>query len=150
MKKNTRKKLLKAVLDTNILVSGLFAESGTIFELMNLWADEQFELATSLEILDELYRVLHKPTIQKHFKPTEKEIIELIEIIKERAVMTPGMLEINVIKDDPTDNKFLVCAKEAAADFIVSGDKHLKDIKQFENIKIVDAKTFIEKLKTKD
>jgi uncharacterized protein len=62
--------------------------------------------------------------------------LELIDIIKERAVMTPGMLKINDIKDDPTDNKFLVCAKEAAADFIVSGDKHLKDIKQFEKIKI--------------
>jgi putative PIN family toxin of toxin-antitoxin system len=77
VKKNTRTKPLKAVLDTNVLVSGLFAESGTIFELMNLWADEQFVLATALEILDELYRVLHKPTIQKHFKPTEKEIVEL-------------------------------------------------------------------------
>ena len=150
MKKNTRKKPLKAVLDTNIFVSGLFAESGVIFELMELWADECFELATSLEILEEFYRVLHKPTIQKHFQPTEKEIIEFIEIIKERAVITPNLLEIDIIKSDPTDNKFLVCAKEAAADFIVSGDKHLKDIKQFEKIKIVDAKTFIEKVKPKD
>ncbi|MGZ3607226.1 MAG: putative toxin-antitoxin system toxin component, PIN family [Syntrophales bacterium] len=149
MKRRAGKKSLKAVIDTNVLVSGLFAESGTISELTELRADERFLLVTSEEILEELYRVLHKPAVQKHFKPTENEIIEFIELIREKAVITPNLYKTDIIKSDPADNKFLAAASEAKADFIVSGDKHLKDIREFHNTKIVDAKTFIEKVKKK-
>jgi putative PIN family toxin of toxin-antitoxin system len=141
------KKSLKAVIDTNILVSGLFAGSGTIFELMELWADGRFELVTSDEILDELYRVLHKPTIRKHFKPAETDIAAFVELVRERAVITPNLYKTDVITSDPTDNKFLVAALEANADFIVSGDRHLKDVREFEGTRIVDAKTFVEEVK---
>ncbi len=65
MKKSEREKPVKAVIDTNVLVSGLFAESGTVAELMGLWFDGEFEMMTSEKILSELYRVLHKPTIQR-------------------------------------------------------------------------------------
>lgn len=124
-KKNKSKGLVRAVIDTNILISSLFAESGTIAELMELWIDGQFELITSDEILYELYRVLHKPSIQKHFSPSEDEIVEYLETIKEKAIISPNLCHIDRIKKDPTDNKFLVSAIEAKADFIVSGDKHL-------------------------
>jgi len=50
-----REKPVKAVIDTNVLVSGLFAETGSVAALMELWIDEQFELVTSEEILSELY-----------------------------------------------------------------------------------------------
>ena len=72
MKKDDRP--VRAVIDTNILISGLFAESGAIAELMELWLDGRFELVTSEKILSELYRVFHKPTIQKHFNPSEDEL----------------------------------------------------------------------------
>lgn len=128
-------------------MSGLFAESGSIAELMGLWLDGRFELVTAEEILSELYRVLHKPTIQKHFNPSEEEITEYLELIREKAIMTPALYQTSRIKKDPTDNKFLAAAVEGKADFIVSGDKHLKEIKQFQGIKIVDAKTFLERVK---
>ena len=141
------KKLIRVVIDTNILISGLFAKSGSIAELMELWIDGRFELATSQEILDELYRVFHKPSIQKHFKPSEDEIVEYIDTVKERAIITPSIYKTDRIKRDSSDNKFLACAVEARADLIVSGDKHLKEVKEFHGIKIVDAKIFVEKIK---
>ena len=42
---------------------------------------------------------------------------------------------------------FLACALEAKADYIVSGDKHLREIKHFHGVRIVDVKTFVEKVK---
>lgn len=84
MKKEKREKPAKAVVDTNVLVSGMFAESGSVAEFMELWFDGKFELVTSEEILSELYRVLHKPTIQKHFKPSEDDIIEYLELSERR------------------------------------------------------------------
>ena len=128
-------------------MSGLFAESGTIAEVMELWVDGKFELIVSGEILAELHRVLHKPSIKKHFNPTEEEIEEFLEVIRERAVMTPNLYRTDRIKDDPTDNKFLEAAVEGKADFIVSGDRHLKEVKRFMDINIVDVNTFLENLK---
>ena len=53
------------------------------------------------------------------------------------------------ITDDPTDNKFLACALEGQADFIISRDPHLRNLKQFHKIPIVDVKDFLEQLKKK-
>lgn len=145
--KRKEKRPLRAVIDTNVLVSGLFSESGSIAELMDLWTDGVFELATSEEIIEELYRTLHKPSVQKHFKPTEEEITDYIEVIRDRAILTPGRHITDRIKDDPTDNKFLSAAIEAKADCIVSGDKHLKDVGEFHGINITNAKTFVEKVR---
>lgn len=149
VKNNKGQRLIKAVIDTNILISGLFAASGTIADLMELWISRKFDLVTSPEILDELYRVLHKPTIQKHFSPSEDEIAEYLEDIKEGAIITPNLYQTNKIKKDPSDNKFLACAIETKADFIVSGDKHLKEVKHFYGIGIVDAKSFVEMIRRK-
>lgn len=149
MKKEENKRIIKAVIDTNVLISGLFAQSGSIAILMKLWIEERFHLIASESILSELYRTLHKPTIQKHFSPSEAIITEYIEAIRERAVITPGLYKTDRIKKDPSDNKFLSCAFEGKADYIVSGDKHLKEVKQFHGIRIVDAKEFVESVQRK-
>jgi len=45
--------------------------------------------------------------------------------------------KVSVVKKDPTDNKFLECALAANADYIMSGDKHLLELREFRNIKII-------------
>lgn len=147
MKIEKREKPAKAVIDTNVLVSGLFAETGSVAELMELWIDEKFELVTSEEILSELYRVLHKPSVQEHFKPAEDDINEYIETLREKATITPDLYQTDRIKKDPTDNKFLACGLESKADYVVSGDKHLREIKHFHGIKLIDVKGFVERVR---
>ncbi len=56
------------------------------------------------------------------------------------------VLDANItdtIKVAPSDNKYLSAALEAKADFIVSGDHHLKDLKTFQGIRILDPSTFL-------
>ena len=149
MKTERKGKPVRAVIDTNVLVSGLFAEAGAVAELMELWVEERFELVTSEEILSELYRVFHKPTIQEHFKPSEDDIIEYIKNLREKAVITTDLYRTGRIKKDPTDDKVLACALEAAVDFIVSGDRHLLEIKSYQGIQIVNARTFLKRMKAK-
>ena len=60
------------------------------------------------------------------------------------AMIIHPRTKVNVVKDDPEDNKFLECALDAGADFIVSGDHHLLDLKMFKGIKIVKCKKFLE------
>jgi predicted nucleic acid-binding protein len=48
------------------------------------------------------------------------------------------------VQDDPDDNKFIECALECRADYIVSGDTHLLNLKEYEGIKIINAGEFLE------
>jgi predicted nucleic acid-binding protein len=52
---------------------------------------------------------------------------------------------IFLVREDPQDNRILECAVEGKADFIISGDNHLLNKKEFNGIRIVNAKEFIER-----
>ncbi|MFC1534671.1 putative toxin-antitoxin system toxin component, PIN family [Thermodesulfobacteriota bacterium] len=68
-------------------------------------------------------------------------------MILDKAMITKRLYEVNKIKDDPTDNMFLACALEGKADYVVSRDPHLKDFKHYQGVQIIDATTFIGKVK---
>ena len=68
-------------------------------------------------------------------------------LIFRKAIISKDIYRTDKIVDDPTDNKFLACALEKKADYIVSRDLHLRNLKHFRGIQIIDATTFIEKVK---
>ena len=140
---------LRAVVDTNLFVSGLFAKDSLSARLQDLWINQDFELITSIEIIKEISRVLSYPRIKKRFKPKEDNIRRFFRLIFRKAVISKDIYRIDRIVDDQTDNKFLACALEKKADYIVSRDPHLRNLKHYHGIQIVDAATFIEKVKGK-
>lgn len=145
-----KKKQVRAVIDTNLFISGLFAKQGYTYDLQELWVNSAFELVVSEKILNEINITLQKPYIRKKLLIYDGEEKNIIELIRERAfVITQDHYETDRIIADRTDNKFLACALEAKADYIVSGDNHLLEIKHFHGIQIVDAKTFVEKVKAR-
>lgn len=81
----------------------------------------------------------------KKFKLTAGEILPLITDYKQTATNIKVTTILNVIKDDPTDNIFLNCAVDGKADYLISGDAHLLNIKKYKRIKILTAKEFLEK-----
>ena len=68
--RNSERKL-RAVVDTNLFISGIFAKGSLSAELQDLWIKQEFKLATSIEILKEVSRVLHYPRIKEDFKPKD-------------------------------------------------------------------------------
>jgi putative PIN family toxin of toxin-antitoxin system len=138
---------LRAVVDTNLFISGLFGKDTLSATLQDLWINREFELATSIEILREVSRVLQYPRIKERFHPREEAIRRFFRLIFRKAILTKGLYSIDRITDDPSDNMLLACAMEAKADFIVSRDPHLRNLKQFQGIKIIDAKEFVEKVR---
>ena len=140
---------LKAVIDTSVMVSVAFAKQGLAKELKDMIADEDFMLVTSKQILKELYQVLHYPHIIKRFSPSKDDINEFIGLIVEKAFITEGLYRADGITEDPADDMFVACALEAKADYIVARDPHLRNLKHFYGIQIVDVTTFIEKVKGK-
>lgn len=145
-----RKKQVRAVIDTNLFVSGLFTGQGYTHHLQELWISGAFELVVSEKILQEIRATLLKPYIREKLFVHESEIDEVTELIRERAfIVTRDLYETDRLTTDHTDNKFLACALEADANFIVSGDNHLLELKHFHGVQIVDVKTFVQILTVK-
>ena len=140
---------LRAVIDTNVFISGLFGKDSLSAKLQDLWINQEFELATSIEILKEVSRVLQYPRIKGRFKPKDETIRRFFRLVFRKAVITKDLYTTDRITDDPSDNKFLACALEAKADFIVSRDPHIRNLKQFHGVKIIDVKGFMEKVRKK-
>lgn len=138
---------LRAVVDTNLFISGLFGKDTLSTTLQDLWVNREFELATSMEILREVSRVLQYPRIRERFKPREENIRRFFKLIFRKAIITKDLYSTDRIIDDPSDNIFLACAMEAKADYIVSRDPHLRNLKHFHGIKIIDVKAFVERVR---
>ena len=94
-------------------------------------------------ILSEIIRVSNYPKFK--FSKEQKE--RLISLLLEIAEMIEPKNKLNVVKDDPTDNKFIECAVEGNADYIITGDNHLQKLKEHRGIKILNPADFLRKLK---
>jgi len=118
--------------DTNVLVSGSTVPHGNPAFILNSWRSEKIQIITSLEILAEFQRVM----LEKFNAPqNEVEVLNAFFIWKGKVVEPKQ--KFNVVKEDPTDNKFLEAAVEGSADYIVSGDKDLLRLKNFMGIQII-------------
>lgn len=137
------KRLAKVVLDTNVFISGLILPKSIPSKILDLWRENKFILVTSPKILQELNKALQYPKILRFYKIKEKTIKDLIVSITKTSIVVFDEKIVEVIKEDPDDNKFLSCAISAKADFIVSGDKHLLKVKSFQGIPILNPKQFL-------
>ncbi|MBS3068244.1 putative toxin-antitoxin system toxin component, PIN family [Candidatus Micrarchaeota archaeon] len=130
---------MKIVVDTNILISA-FNWEGNPHRIIERALQRKINLVISPQILEEFKVVALRPV----FEFSEEEIDKFIESILEVCEMTIPIEKLDVIKDDPSDNKILECALEAKAGFIISGDRHLLKLKEFKGIKILTAKQFLD------
>ncbi len=94
----------------------------------------------SKELLDEFINVIYRPKFD--FIPDDTKI-NIIRYLLTLSDYVEPKIELNIIKEDIKDNKFLECALEGNAKFIISGDSHLLKLKEFEGIKIMSSSKFL-------
>jgi putative PIN family toxin of toxin-antitoxin system len=135
---------MKVVLDTNVLVSALIVRVGKPAQILRQIG--KFELLVSEEILAETERVLHYDHIQKRYHPSEEDIATYLEELRETSILVSVTSNDQVIKADPDDDKFLACALDGGADYIVSGDPHLSSLKMYQGISILAPAEFLQLL----
>lgn len=133
-----------AVLDTNVLISAAFRKKGSIPDkILQALKDQKFILITTPEILAEVEEVLRKEKIIKITKMTEQEIQRFMQDIIDLAFIVPGNVVVQTIEKDPDDDKFLAAAIEGRADYVISGDKPLLNVKEYQGIKMVSPAGFV-------
>ena len=136
--------LLRAVLDANVLTSALIRPQGPPGQIMALLLKEQaFELIVSEAILAELRRCLTYPRVRKYLTATDAELDLWVTGLGVVADVVTGEKALRVVEADPDDDKYLAAAIEGRADYVVSGDKHLLDIRAYEEIRIIPPRSFL-------
>jgi putative PIN family toxin of toxin-antitoxin system len=144
--------VLRVVLDTNIFVSSLLVKEGIPAKVLNAWRDRKYALFISPTIISEIRSTLDYPRIRKKYNITDGDIDQLITLLEFDALIVPGDDEsvAGSIPEDPADEFVLACALDARADLIVSGDRHLLELKEYKGIPIHTVRDFLETLEAED
>jgi putative PIN family toxin of toxin-antitoxin system len=115
--------MIRAVLDTGVLIAAVLSANGAPAELLRLWLDGVFEIVVSEKLLSELDRVLRRSKFRPYLSLREVErYLDLLSRWAEHA--SDGPADRNYTSD-PNDDYLVALAISAEADFLVSGDKHL-------------------------
>jgi putative PIN family toxin of toxin-antitoxin system len=141
---------IRAVLDTNVLISGLVAEQSSPHRLLDAWLEGRYILVTSLYLVEELIHVLSYPRIAERLRLSETELTAILAALLSRAEVTPGRLRLSGVTRDPKDDAVVACAREGQADYIVSGDQDLLVLGETESIQVVTPQRFVEILEKDD
>ncbi len=130
---------MKIVLDTNVLVSGIFF-SGPPSEILRAWSKGKVRLVVTREIFDEYWRVAAE--LRAGFP--DVDVTRLLELILVGAeICAPAKLPDRICAD-PDDDKFFACAIASGADVVVSGDRHLLKVSGYRGIPVMTPRMFVD------
>lgn len=132
---------MKIVIDTNVFISSFLSSRGSPRKIVDLWKKGEVVLCLSAGILGEYIEVLSRLGLED--EPELKEVLDLFRLhLYCELVVCDDTL--HVIEADPDDDKFIECAVVSGAAFIISGDKHLKELRQYEGIPILSPAEFMQ------
>src|SRR3954470_14971569 len=136
---------LRVVVDTNVLVSGLFGiENTPPLKILTAIRKQKIILVTSAVIMEEVSTVINREKISKKIHLNEEERKVFIDELIARSDVTVGkQLERNFGRDIK-DDKFLACGIEGEVDYIITGDRDLLVLTGYEGIKIVSPRDFVD------
>jgi uncharacterized protein len=122
--------MLRVVFDTNVYISAFTSPGSKGEDAYLLAVRGKVDLFTSVSILMELAKRL-----QEKFRWEDTKIQSVLRHISRVATVIKPSARITLLKDDP-DNRILECVKDSKANLIVTGDKHLLTLRDFEGIGI--------------
>jgi putative PIN family toxin of toxin-antitoxin system len=144
MEKASRKTI---VIDTNVLIRTTFQKrSAVTLRIYQALAEQACILVTSLPILEEIRDVISREYIIAYSHTTSETRRRYMSELLDISMLTVGKAKLKKASRDRKDNKFLVCATEAKADYLVTSDEDLLTMKAYEGTRILPPHEFVELL----
>jgi len=136
-----KKQHLKVIIDTNLWISFLIGKE--LANLKQLIVNKTLQVVLCSQILEEINLVIQRPKLQKYFPVAKvQELLELLNIIGLSREITS---EVSICRD-AKDNYLLALAKDSQADFLITGDRDLLSLVNFEGTEILTYKDFLQKI----
>ena len=130
--------MLNVGADTNVYISA-FNFGGPPLEILILAVRREIALFISPSILKEIEGVSLRT-----FKWSAEPAQEMLRTIHQFARSVAPRERIDILKEDPSDNRILECAVEANAHMLITGDKHLETLRSFRGIVIMSPREFLD------
>ena len=135
------RRAMRVLVDTNVFASGIFW-GGYPSRVLELWARDRFELVLSLDIPAEYARVL----TDLGGREAQSELAKRwLSLLGHHTVPVNVCISVRECRD-PHDEKYLACAVDGSADYIVSGDRDLPAVGEFRGVPIVTRRRFVEQM----
>lgn len=131
---------MRLVLDTNVLISATLWDNSVSHKLLIKLIKDNIKIFITIEILEE-----YKEAVMRDFKYTKEEVELILNTLLGFLKLTTPIRKINLVKEDPDDNKIIACAVSSNSNFILSYDNHLLKLKEFEGIGIITPEKFLDK-----
>ena len=132
---------MKAVVDTNVFVAGIFWK-GPPHRILMAWQAGRFKMVLSSSILEEYRRVL----VELAAKYGGVQYERLLELVELHAEIVSPIAFARPVCTDPDDDKFLGAAIAAGVGHIVSGDKALLKLNGYKNLHVIKPQLFLAEL----
>lgn len=129
---------MKIVLDTNVLISGLFWSNGPPRTLLEMWLAGRISVLASQEIINEYRAIVQRLSKKRNVDVTR--LLERLLMLVDYVMVSP--LPIQVC-DDPDDDKFIAAAVAGRAKYLVTGDRALLRVKRFRRMEIITPSAFL-------
>ncbi len=138
--------MTRITVDTNVLISASFWH-GASEKIIDKVENKELTLVLSKGILEEYHKVLEYDEIKEKIKEKDLEMKQALLRIGIIAEIIEVKSKIDLIKEDPDDNKIVECALDGKADYIITKDDHLLKHKEYKGIKIINPEEFLDIIK---
>lgn len=136
--------MIRAILDANVLVSGMLGlrrTTSTPGTILYLWFKRSFELITSDPLITEVERSLSKPFFVGRIDPSDLTLA--LAALREDAIRTDITTSVSSIATHPEDDLVLAAAISAQAHFLVTGDSMLQRLEHYQSVQIISPRDFL-------
>lgn len=131
---------MKVILDTNVLVSGIFF-AGVPGQIVDAWSDDVLSLVLTPNILEEYARVGH--AMAARYPDGRKAFASMLEILAVHSPVLDASPLPSQVSADPDDDKFLAAAVASSVRLLISGDRHLLEVSGWRGIVVLTPREFV-------
>ena len=137
--------MIRVVADTNVLASGLAgydALEGPAAFVLRAWQRRRFDLVASGPIFEELERTLAKPYFTQRLGPTGA--LQALSFVREGAFLVIQLADVRGVATTPADDLILATAVAGEALFLVTGDRQLRNLGEYQGVRIAGPREFMD------
>lgn len=137
---------MRAVLDPNVIISGLLSPGGNAAKILGAWQHGEFELVVSSALLEELERALAYPKLRRHI--SEEEAQRVLRWLTESATVPVDFAEPPPTQSADSGDDYLIALAASRQAILVSGDRHLLDLG--DRIPVLEPALYVKRLSEHD
>jgi putative PIN family toxin of toxin-antitoxin system len=142
--------VIRAVLDTNAIVSGIFIAGGIPNQLLRAVQAQVFQLVASDALVDEVVRTLQRDRMRLRYNTTPEQTRRVRALLEQTSLMVAPGGNVQGVATHPEGDLIIATALPGGGDYLVTGDHQLQKLGKYQSVTILSPRGFREVLLAQD